>query len=226
MELSELNLHQENIIEAELWLNKARQHPDKFHHVIAIKELTIKLLEAKQQPLAALKIQWEIFTKTELFQDYQKLVKLTEKAGEETAACYQQAESVLIKNSSNEQHSHWHAPGYSLVNFYIKNKEIEKAAAYAKNNPTDTEQLQFIAKEIMPSDTGLAFEFYQRLVMLFPQQTNNEAYQRTIDTLIELKQSLPDEMRWDDKLSLLVDEIRQAYKAKRNLMKLLKQHFS
>ncbi|WP_281560748.1 SWIM zinc finger family protein [Thalassomonas sp. RHCl1] len=226
IELAELNLTQEHIEQAQLWLNKAQQHPDKFRHVIAIKQLTIKLLLARQQPLAALEIQWEIFTKTELFEDYQKLLTLTEQAGEDTTACYQQAESVLLKNSTDKQHNHWHAPGYSLVDFYIKNNQIEKAASYAINNKTDSEQLKLIAGKIMPTDANLAFSFYQRLVMLYPQQTNNEAYQRTVDTLTELKQGLPKSSHWDSKFMTLVEEVRQAYKAKRNLMKLLKQHFA
>jgi len=85
IELAELNLTQDltenNIEKAELWFNKAQKHQDKFRHAIEIKRLKITLLEAKQQPQEALEIQWQIFTKTEQFNDYQKLQYLAEKSG-------------------------------------------------------------------------------------------------------------------------------------------------
>jgi len=229
IELAELNLAQDptsnNIDNAEFWLNKSQNHQDKFRHAIEIKRFRITLLEAKLQPQEALEIQWQIFTKTETFNDYQKLQNLAEKSGVDTAECYRQAESVLLQNITNQQHTRWHVQGYNLLEFYLKNNKIKAAAAYAQCNKVDTNQLQLIATNIILSNTKLAFEFYQRIAMLYPQQTNNTAYGQTIEVLIELKQSLPDDAIWNEKFENLLDEIKQAYKAKRNLMKLLDQNF-
>jgi len=229
IELAELNLAQgfkpKNIEKAELWLAKAQKHQDKFRHATEIKRLKITLFEAKQQPQEALTIQWQIFSKTEQFSDYQKLQSLAEKSGINHTECYQQAESILINNITNQQHTRWHVPGYNLIEFYLKNEQIKKAANYAKNNKVDTAQLEKIARKTISLDTELAFEFYQRITMLYPKQTNNAAYQQTIDVLTELKQGLPECADWDEKFEDLLSEIKLAYKPKRNLMKLLEQNF-
>jgi len=147
------------------------------------------------------------------------------KSGVDKTKCYHQAESILIKNSTNQQHNSRYDSGYNLVEFYVKNEQIKEAASYAKNNNVGNNQLQLIAKKIISSNTTLAFEFYQRIAMSYPQLTNNKAYQQTIDVLIELKQSLPDDTNWGERFEILLDEIKQAYKPKRNLMKLLDQNF-
>jgi uncharacterized Zn finger protein len=230
IELAELNLAQglssTNIEQADYWLEKAQIHQDKFRHATEIKRLTITLLEAKQQPQEALTIQWQIFSKTEQFNDYQKLQELTKKSGIDEAKCYQQAETILIKNSAVKPRNHWDTLGYNLIGFYLKSNQVEKAAAYAQNNQIDVNQLQLIAKQLLPLNIPLAFEFYQRVAMVYPQQSNNQAYQQTIDVLIELKQVLPDDIRWHDKFKTLLTEIKLAYKPKRNLMKLLEQNFT
>ncbi len=229
IELAELNLAQKltatNIKQADLWLEKALGHQDKLQHTIEIKRLKISLLEAKQQPQQAAEILWQIFAKTEQFSDYQKLQSLAKKSNVDKATCYQQAENILIKNIADQQHSKWHVAGYNLVDFYLHNNQIEKAAAYAKSNTLDINQLQLIAKKTLRLNTTLAFEFYQRIAMYYPKQSNNMAYQQTIDALVELKQDLPSDTRWHEKFKNLVDEIKKAYKPKRNLMKLLQQHF-
>ncbi len=229
IELAELNLAQkltaENIAQAGSWLTKAQQHQDKFRHATEIKRLKITLLEVKEQPQDALALQWQIFSKTEQISDYQKLQSLAEQSGVDKAECYRQAESVLIKNIADQQNNRWHTPGYNLLEFYLKNEEIGKAAEYAKNSKVDTGQLLQIARKTIQFDTELAFEFYQRIAMFYPQQTNNTAYQQTIDALIELRQGLADQNNWHERFEMLLGEIKQTYKAKRNLMKLLAQNF-
>lgn len=71
-----------------------------------------------------------------------------------------------------------------------------------------TNQLAQIAQKAITSNTELACEFYQRIAMLYPQQTNNRAYQQNIDVLIELKQGLPADTDRDDKFEILLDEIK------------------
>lgn len=229
IELAELNLAQEQnpeqMTEAECWLKKAQKHPENTRYSSQIKRLQISIFEAKQQPEKALKILWQIFANTQQFDDYQHLQQLTKKTEGNEIDCYQQAESILIKTSTDTERRSWHSNGYKLVDFYIKNKELKKAAEYAKNNNIDINQLQFIAKHITQSNVDLAFQFYQRIAMHYPQKSNNEAYQQTIDILLELKQGLPDEKDWNSQFINLLTEIKKTFKPKRNLMKLLAQNF-
>lgn len=68
-----------------------------------------------------------------------------------------------------------------------------------------------------------AVDFYYRVVSIIIGQTNNNAYQQATDLLVNLSKKLLNQNA--KLLTTMLGKLIKQYKAKRNMMKLLKTHF-
>jgi len=79
---------------------------------------------------------------------------------------------------------------------------------------------------MIASHTHDCIALYKRVVGSIIGQTNNSAYQEATDLLLKLKRMLIAHNTQLKIFNEMVKQVAQAYKQKRNMLKLFKEHFS
>ena len=107
--------------------------------------------------------------------------------------------------------------------FYLFHDEIEKARSWVLLHKAAPEGLLKLADLIITSYPEEAINLYYRVVIMRVAQGNNQAYQQANELLLNLAKLLKNNN--SELLNTMVSKVIKQHKAKRNMMKLLKEHF-
>lgn len=224
LQLCELHIQLEEPLDAEYWLQKARREAragqDEQCLTLAIK---IHLLQAEYQ--SALDAQWSLFTRQPRLTHYQTLLELATLAGQ-SADVQRQAAERLLRDVAVAEQSRLRSGFVTttpLLDFYLYHDEEQKAVDWASHNKVAIAQLKALADRIIGRQPEQATLFYRRILLALIGEGNNGAYQQAVDMLRALRQPLSH--NGEQLFADLLQTIRQEGKRKRNLIKLLDQHF-
>ncbi|WP_435234819.1 SWIM zinc finger family protein [Psychromonas sp. PT13] len=225
LDIAGVCLENNEALEGEYWLQQAYKAAQTSYEKRECQAYEVKIRVALSEFKSAWQLAWQMFSDTPSFTRYQNLLILQEQTGvidvqfiEKTeqilADCYIETERGLATNSD------------ALLDFYIDRKELDKARVWALAHKANSDSLLELANLIIALHPDDTVALYRRVVCLIIEQTNNSAYQEAIDLLLKLENMLKENKAELRGFYQMVTQIGQAYKQKRNMLKLLKEHFA
>ena len=211
-------------LDAENWLQQAYQKATTPYEKALCQEYEVKVRIALAEYKSAWQLAWQIFTDNPSFMAYKKLEKLQQQTGEIDAQFVKKAEQMFSDAYVETDHG-LPANADALLDFYIDRNELEKARLWALSHKANSASLIKLADLIIAQHPDDSVELYHRVAGSIISQTNNSAYQEATDLLLKLEKILKEKNIDCALLHSMIAKIIKQHKQKRNMMKLLKEHF-
>ncbi|MBL4941616.1 MAG: hypothetical protein JKY81_08125 [Colwellia sp.] len=232
IKISQLCLDENEPLEAEYWLQQAYQSVTKqVSHAmdkLSCQRFAVQLHLALKEYKQAWQLAWLLFTERPSFSGYKDLIALEQKTAvidvdfktkteQVFNECYAENSAGCITNNAD-----------ALLSFYLYHHQLAKARLWVKSHKANPSHLLKLADLIINEHPQEAVELYYRVVLPTVAQGNNQSYQQATDLLLSLKKALEgdDPQGTSELLNIMIGKIIKQHKAKRNMMKLLKTHFS
>jgi len=225
LKISSVCLENKAELEAEDYLRQAYQQAKAPYEKAQCQEHEVQVRVALGEYKSAWRIAWQLFTDTPSFMAYKKLETLQQKTGEIDAQFIEKTEQLLADcyvETSRGFSRHFD----SVLDFYIDRSELEKARLWAASHKACERNLIRLANLIISEHPQDAVDFIERAANAIISQTKNSAYQEATELFLKLENDLKVKQTDSTILYPMIAQIIKQHKAKRNLMKLLKEHFA
>jgi len=227
--IAQVCLDADSALDSEHWLQKAYQkiageQVNSIRDKRACQAFEVKLRLALKETKKAWQIKWQLFCENPSFNAFKQLEKLELQTGIIDSDFVKKAESVLGKCYADTNYGIANNAD-ALLDFYLDRNELEKALKWARTHKAAPSTLQQLADLIIDQHPKDSVELYYRVVNTVIEQKKNSAYQQAVELLIKLDKMLKDSGADNEILIAMISKIIQQHKAKRNMMKLLKEHF-
>lgn len=230
LEISQVCLDNAEMLDAEHWLIKAKKVAKKGYEVSQCTQLEITLCLAQGEEAKAWRISWRNFVHSPSYRAYKALNDFRkELAASHTPnqeAFNQDVEKALL--DARETASDFVDINNEILSFYLYQNALEKAENWAKNCRPSQNNLMIMAQKLWQSDTVKATELYLKVLNAIIYLAHNKAYQEAIELLLEIEQQTKEEGNAEQMLALngLITQLASKHKAKRNMIKRLKENFA
>ncbi len=211
-------------LEAEHWLKKAYGAAENGRAKISCQKFEVELRLALKEYTQAWQLAWQLFTQSPNFAGYKSLIALEQKTGVIDEQYQTKVEQIFQDNQIENGYGKRFRDTDSLLSFYLYHQQLDKARLWVKSHKAESSKLLTLADLIVAEQPQEAIDLYCRVVLSTVDHGNNQAYQQATDLLLTLEKNL--QGNHCDELQLMISQIIKQHKAKRNMMKLLKTHFS
>ncbi|MFT5758450.1 MAG: putative Zn finger protein [Alteromonadaceae bacterium] len=211
-------------LNAERWLKKSYLQATTSHEKKSCQQYEVTLRTALKEYKKAWQLAWQLFTDNPSFNDYKKLETLqhtigvidpnfVEKSAQLLAHCYAENSYGGITRNAD-----------ALLDFYLYHQELNKARLWALSHKAELNTLRNLADLIVATHPQDAVDLYYRVIMVIIERKKNSAYQEATDLLLHLSKIVNSA----DKalVTVMIGNLIKHHKAKRNMMKLLKEYFA
>ncbi|WP_019616763.1 SWIM zinc finger family protein [Psychromonas ossibalaenae] len=223
--ISSVCLENDEALDAEDWLRQAYKHAATPYEKERCQEHEVKVRAAQGEYKSAWRTAWQLFVDNPSFMTYKKLDKLQLQTGEIDAHFIEKAEQILA-GCYAESSRGLPANADALLDFYLYRGELEKARLWAVSHKAGAAKLIKLADLIIAEHPQDCVDLTHRAADSIIYQANNSAYQQAADLLVKLEKNLKVNNVDRDILHLMIAKIIKQHKAKRNMMKLLKDQFA
>ena len=225
LKISSICLANNEELEAEDWLRQAYQHAKTSYEQLECQEHEIQVRTALGEHKSAWRIAWQLFNDDPSFMGYKKLVRVQEQTGVIDTQFINKVEQVFAEAYVETAHG-LRANADALLDFYLDRQELEKARLWALSHKANSASLLKLANLIIEQNPNDTIALYHRVVGFIISQTNNSAYQEAIELLLKLEKMLKINAIDCAVFYAMIRKLVTEYKQKRNMMKLLKEHFT
>jgi uncharacterized Zn finger protein len=223
--ISDVCLDNNAELEAEDWLRTANKIATTSYDVTACQSHEVKVRIALNEFDSAWRIAWQVFTEDPSFRAYQHLLtvqqqtgvidsQLSEKVEDIFTGCYVENRQGFASNSD------------ALFDFYMSRNELEKSRLWVRSHKARSGKLLTLANTIVVEHPQDAVEITYRAIVQIIDRTKNSAYQEALSALITLENNFKTNDIDLKFLYIMISKIIKVHKAKRNMMKLLKENFA
>ena len=226
LDISELCLRYQQELDAEDWLIRAKKHSTKDHELRQCLHHEVLVRQALGENKIAWKIAWQLFTDQPNFSDYKQLAQLHQELGEPEADFLVKIESLLAGCYQDPKVGRRIYNFDAVLEFYLDLNMADKARAWAKQHKAGHGTLLKLADKIVADHPIECAALYKRVLESIIAKTNNAAYQEAIKLLVKLAGALSIHSHNSSIIEGMVAELAKEFKAKRNMMKLLREHFA
>jgi len=233
--IAQVCLDADSALDSEHWLQKAYQKTTELQTAgqqvnnsrdkRASQSFEVKLRLALNETKKAWQLAWQLFNESPSFNAFKQLEILEQQTGIIDRSFIEKSEQVL-KACYVETHYGIANNADALLDFYLDRHELEKALKWTKSHKAASSTLRQLADIIVSEYPQDAVNLYYRVIDTVIDQKKNSAYQEATKLLLNLKKKLIVNGVSDDIFLLMIQKVIQKHKAKRNLMKLLKEHFA
>lgn len=223
--IADVFLDNKEASESEYWLQQAYKTVQTPYEKAECQAYEVKVRVALAEYEKAWQLAWQLFSCQPSFMKYKKLEELQQKIGVMDVQFIAKVEQILADFYVETGHG-FEANSDALLDFYIDRNEVEKGRKWALTHQANTHSLLQIANLMIASHPHDCIALYKRVVGSIIGQTNNSAYQEATDLLLKLKRMLIANNTQLKNFNEMVKQVAQAYKQKRNMLKLFKEHFS
>lgn len=217
-------LAQSEALDAEYWLQKAYHAAKNDREKISCQQFEVELRLALKDYGQAWKLAWQLFNQRPSFSGYKGLIALEKKTGVIDATFKDKAEHIFTHCYTENSYGGIAREADALLSFYIYHQELTNARLWVKSHKAEFTKLLTLADLIIAEHPQEAIDLYTRVVLPTISQGNNQAYQHATDLLLTLEKNLQGDHI--EQLHLMICHVIKQHKAKRNMMKLLKAHYS
>lgn len=166
-----------------------------------------------------------LFADEPTFSGYQSLAQFKENEQINDEAFHLRVEQAFIDiyqppsryDSSNSD---------ALMTYYMARKQWGKACQWVASHDVSASALFTLADSIVETRPNNTLNYYVRGVSAFIEQTNNDSYQQALVSLQRVEAMLASHPTELEAFYHEVNQLAQNYKRKRNMLTLLKQHYS
>ncbi len=211
-------------LDAEHWLQKAYSAAKNDLNKISCQRFEVELRLALKEFKQAWQLAWQMFINQPNFSSYRGLITLEQKTGVIDTSFKDQAEQLFRECYVENSYGAIAREADALLSFYLHHRELAKARLWVKSHKAEPSKLLKLADLIIGEQPQEAIDLYERVVITTIGQGNNQAYQYAMDLLLTLEKNLQGQHH--DALHLMISQVIKKHKAKRNMMKLLKTHFT
>lgn len=211
---------------ARRWLTKAKtfkQERNGWHPVLELERLEQAILLHDGNVVQALTLQWDIFTRSALLADYQRLLKLEQQAGARPA--YAGQARAFLQEQMQKSGNALFKLRYSnnLLEICLYENDLASALAVVQHYQVDPGLLHQLAQAFADQPIT-AIALYERLVQYWVDKGDNKTYRQAVSLLVECRGILKVTAH-QTAFDALLQRLRTDFKAKRNFMKLLADTF-
>jgi len=224
-----------SVLNSEHWLKKAYQKTaesqttgqkvNNSRDKRASQAFEVKLRIALNENKKAWQLSWQLFCESPSYNSFKQQEKLEQLTGVIDSSFIEKSEQVL-KACYAETHYGLVSNADALLDFYLDRQELEKALTWTKSHKAASSTIRQLADLIISEHPQDAVNLYYRIIDAVIDQKKNSAYQEATKLLLNLNEKLIVNDVRDDIFLLMIQKVIQKHKAKRNLKKLLKEHFA
>lgn len=168
-----------------------------------------------------LELRWDAFERQPSFGTFQALKVSAEVAGDWPAVRERALAHLRTTLRPAKDKGTWMHPGFgTLVEIYLSEDDLESAWSAATEGGCQPQIWVKLARRLEADQPERAIEIYRRHIDRVVATTSNQAYAEAVDLLKTIRRLLAQAGSAAD-FPAVVNEIRDAYRLKRNLMKLL-----
>ncbi|MFT7006418.1 MAG: putative Zn finger protein [Colwellia sp.] len=224
IKISQHSINNNDQLNAERWLKKAYQQATTPHEKKSCQQYDVILRTALKEYNKAWQLAWQLFNDNPSFNDYKKLESLQHIIGVIDPHFVEKSAQLLAHCYAENSYGGIAINADALLDFYLYHQELDKARLWALSHKAALSTLRNLADLIIASHPQDAVDLYYRVIMVIIDRKKNSAYQEATDLLLHLFKivSTGDNVL----LTVMVGNIIKHHKAKRNMMKLLKEHFA
>lgn len=227
LQISQICLDNDEALDAEPWLLQAKQCSYSAYEQRACALHEVKVCVALGEHTVAWKKAWQLFCQQPSFADYCQLEQLHFTLGEPDKDFLAAVERVLAEHGEIPQKLSWQNKD-DILAFYLHQQQVDKARAWAQSHQASEKHLLSLAKLTLLVHPEESMLLLHRVLQKLIEQTNNSAYEQALNVLLEIANLIttaekpkPAEQAFNKMLLALAQE----FKPKRNMLKLLRQHF-
>lgn len=222
LKICQLCLDHEEELDAEDWLLRAKKlvRTTEEKRICQGMEVSVHLaLGEKEQ---AWQTCWQLFISHPTLEGYLALEQLEKQTGVMDEH-YEAACEELLKGRYEEPKGSRGVQRFDdILAFYLHRNELSKALKWATVHKASPAKLEELAGKLLNSKPKEALELYKRVLTAMISQGHNAAYRQACDLLLKLSA----EVGKTAGFKRLLKELAAEFKAKRNMLGLLKEHFS
>ncbi|PQJ50174.1 hypothetical protein BTO01_24835 [Vibrio jasicida] len=226
LEIVDVFIDNHEPLEAECWLAKARKSASQYE-LNACDEAQFRLYVELGEINSAWTLANRQLEQLPSFQRYQRLAKFKQNYQVEDDEFLTRVERIFKKAYQPPNH-HFSQPDVldALVLFYMDNHQLSEACDWVSTRKVSTNVLLKLADAVVDEKPDNTLSYYLRVVTVYIEQTNNDAYTSAIELLRKAESLLE---RHDKQKAQFYSEVAHlaiTYKRKRNMLKLFKQHYA
>ena len=224
LELCQLCLANQEPLDGEYWLTKARQQANHPQDQLRCNRMEIRLSEELDDKPRAWALANRLFEQQPSFAEFQELRQLQQRLDwpdegllqrveQALQAIYRPAEGSLIRSQSD-----------ALLWFYLDQGREDEACDWVKERQVGAKALLTLADRVLQRRPLDALCYHFRVAAATVAQTNNDAYQQVVTQLQQLEKALPGDEAIRAHFFQQVNALATEHKRKRNFIQLLDAH--
>ena len=221
LELCQLCLDNQEPLDGEYWLAKARQQASRPADHLHCNRMEIQLREHLADKSRAWLLANQLFEQHPSFAEFQELRQLQQRLAwpdegllqrveQALKAIYRPADGVLSRPQSD-----------ALLWFYLDQGREDEACDWVKERQVGASALLTLADRVLQRRPLDALGYHFRVAAATVAQTNHDAYQQVVTQLQQLEKALPTDEAIRAHFFLQVNALAREHKRKRNFIQLL-----
>ena len=220
-------LEHEQTTQAQSWLTKAREVAKSQYEKLGCDRHELYLLEAAGKFKQAWALANAIFQAAPSYSQYRDVAARQKKWGIKDEQFLTRIEKKFKENCKLSK------PPYAfsrhnddLAEFYLEQKRFDEAYSFAMQNPMSLSTMEKLAKCMAAKEPQKHLELYMIVISTHIEQTNNSAYEQALRCLQTVEAELG---KHPDVLQMFYEKVKllsAKYKNKRNMQRLLMQHYA
>ncbi|KZN41031.1 SWIM zinc finger family protein [Pseudoalteromonas luteoviolacea] len=221
LEIAELCLDNNDDLDAEHWLAKARKVNDSLD-TTACDRLAIKIKLHHGELKNAWKLANQVFKARPSFYEYEALVLFKKQHDIVDEEFVSRVEQEFI--AATKLNTPYNKVAFeNLLAFYIAQKNLKPACQLIESYNASDELKIKLANALINSSPTQSLDLYEQVVKEKINWTNNDAYQEVIKLLLSLEKKLPSKAL--KPFYQLIGGLAHSNKRKRNMFALFNKHF-
>jgi uncharacterized Zn finger protein len=224
IKISQQCINNNDQLNAERWLKKAYQQATMPNEKNSCQQYEVILRTALKEYKKAWQLAWQLFNDNPSFNDYKKLESLQDTIGVIDPHFVEKSAQLFANGYAENSYGAITRNADALLDFYLHHQELNKARLWARSHKAASNTLRNLADLIVASHPQDAIDLYYRVIMVIIDRKKNSAYQEATDLLLHLSKIVNSANKV--LLTVMIGSIINHHKAKRNMMKLLKEHFA
>ena len=221
LELCQLCLDNQEPLDGEYWLTKARQQASRPADHLHCNRMEIQLREHLADKSRAWLLANQLFEQQPGFAEFQELRQLQQRLAwpdegllqrveQALKAIYRPADGVLSRPQSD-----------ALLWFYLDQGREDEACDWVKERQVGASALLTLADRVLQRRPLDALGYHFRVAAATVAQTNHDAYQQVVTQLQQLEKALPADEAIRAHFFQQVNALAREHKRKRNFIQLL-----
>lgn len=225
LEACEICLKNKEPFAAEDWFIRAKRLPNGVHCKQALYATELKVHVALDRFADAWNLAWNNFTAHPSSWTAKQLQELEAEIGQQDPNWLRKVEETYIQLYHQKKGYKQLGLASDLIELYLDQNNISAAIEWSDRERIDIALLEKVAQQAMAEYPAEGLGLFERIIKFLVAQTNNDAYKKATLVLLQTETHLQEHPEHQKTFQGLIQTLSQEFKAKRNMMALIREHF-